>query len=103
MNRGISLFLLLALVGIFAADRAFSQGTVKAQPATVGTVSFPRVIAGARDMLDVKAAAGPRIAEFKIKKDGVLAEVRRLREELDLAMALCGCTSVGEITTDLIV
>jgi 4-hydroxymandelate oxidase len=34
--------------------------------------------------------------------DGVRAVLRHLRSELDLAMALAGCASVGEITRDLI-
>jgi isopentenyl diphosphate isomerase/L-lactate dehydrogenase-like FMN-dependent dehydrogenase len=34
--------------------------------------------------------------------DGVTAVLRHLRAELDLAMALAGCTKIGDATRELI-
>jgi 4-hydroxymandelate oxidase len=35
-------------------------------------------------------------------RDGVAAVLESLRRELDLAMALCGCPNLAEVTPDLL-
>ena len=38
-----------------------------------------------------------------LERDGVVEVLQHLRVEFDLAMALAGCTSVAELTPDLVV
>ena len=65
-----------------------------------GTDVIKAISLGARAVLIGRAAVWGLAADGEA---GVTRALTILRDELDLAMALCGCANIGEITRDLVV